>query len=152
MHHSFFIHSFVDGHLLLLLLLSRFSRVRLCATPQMAAHQAPPSLGFSRQEYWSGLPLGCFYVLAIVNSAAMNIGVKVKVAQLSWTSIGQNTEVGSLSLLHGIFPTQGSNPHLVYLLHRQVGSLPLAPHVGRIGERFLFFVFLFLNFDLFSNF
>ena len=32
----------------LLLLLSRFSRVRLCATPETAAHQAPPSLGFSR--------------------------------------------------------------------------------------------------------
>ena len=43
--------------LLLLLLLSHFSRVRLCVTPQMAAHQAPPSLGFSRQEHWSGLPL-----------------------------------------------------------------------------------------------
>ena len=42
--------------LLLLLLLSRFSRVRLCVTPQTAAHQAPPSLGFSRQEHWSGLP------------------------------------------------------------------------------------------------
>ena len=41
---------------LLLLPLSRFSRVRLCATPQMAAHQAAPSLGFSRQEHWSGLP------------------------------------------------------------------------------------------------
>ena len=41
----------------LLLLLSRFSRVRLCATPQMAAYQAPLSLGFSGQEYWSGLPL-----------------------------------------------------------------------------------------------
>ena len=40
----------------LLLLLSRFSHVWLCATPQMAAHQAPPSLGFSRQEHWSGLP------------------------------------------------------------------------------------------------
>ena len=38
------------------LLLSHFSRVRLCATPQTAAHQAPPSLGFSRQEHWSGLP------------------------------------------------------------------------------------------------
>ena len=38
------------------LLLSRFSRVRLCATPETAAHQAPPSLGFSRQEHWSGLP------------------------------------------------------------------------------------------------
>ena len=35
----------------LLLLLGRFSRVRLCATPEMAAHQAPPSLGFSRQEH-----------------------------------------------------------------------------------------------------
>ena len=42
--------------LLLLLLLSHFSRVRLCATPEMAAHQASSSLGFSRQEYWSGLP------------------------------------------------------------------------------------------------
>ena len=31
--------------------LSRFSHVRLCATPKMAAHQASPSLGFSRQEY-----------------------------------------------------------------------------------------------------
>ena len=27
------------------------------ATPEMAAHQDPPSLGFSRQEYWSGVPL-----------------------------------------------------------------------------------------------
>ena len=43
--------------LLLLLLLSRFSRVRLCVTPETAAHPAPPSLGFSRQEHWSGLPL-----------------------------------------------------------------------------------------------
>ena len=40
----------------LLLLLSRFSRVRLCATQQTAAHQASPSLGFSRQKYWSGVP------------------------------------------------------------------------------------------------
>ena len=37
-------------------MLSHFSRVRLCATPQTAAHQAAPSLGFSRQEHQSGLP------------------------------------------------------------------------------------------------
>ena len=43
-------------HVLLLLLLSHFSRVWLCATPETAAHQASPSLGFSRQEHWSGLP------------------------------------------------------------------------------------------------
>ena len=42
---------------MLLLLLGRLSSVRLCATPKVAAHQAPPSLGVSRQEYWSGVPL-----------------------------------------------------------------------------------------------
>ena len=45
----------------ILLLLSRFSRVRLCATPKTAAHQAPRSLGFSRQEHWSGV--GCHFLL-----------------------------------------------------------------------------------------
>ena len=40
----------------LLLLLNLFSHVRLCVTPETAAHQAPLSLGFSRQEHWSGLP------------------------------------------------------------------------------------------------
>ena len=39
-----------------LLPLSHFSHVQLCVTPRTAAHQAPPSLGFSRQEHWSGLP------------------------------------------------------------------------------------------------
>ena len=33
------------------------SRVRLLVTPRTAAYQAPPSIGFSRQEYWSGVPL-----------------------------------------------------------------------------------------------
>ena len=33
------------------------SRVQLFATPWTAAHQAPPSMGFSRQEHWSGVPL-----------------------------------------------------------------------------------------------
>ena len=41
----------------LLLLLSHFSCVRLLETPRTAAYQAPLSIGFSRQEYWSGVPL-----------------------------------------------------------------------------------------------
>ena len=45
-----------DYRMLLLLLISCFSRVWLCATPETATHQAPPSLGFTRQEHWSGLP------------------------------------------------------------------------------------------------
>ena len=45
-------------------MLSHFSRVRLCATPWTAAHQASPSMGFSRQEHWSGVPLPSPYSLA----------------------------------------------------------------------------------------
>ena len=41
----------------LLLLLSRFSPVRLLVTPWIVAHQAPPSMGFSKQKYWGGLTL-----------------------------------------------------------------------------------------------
>ena len=37
------------------------SRAQLFATPWTAAYQAPPSMGFSRQEYWSGLPLPSLY-------------------------------------------------------------------------------------------
>ena len=39
------------------------SRVRLFATPWTAAYQAPPSMGFSRQEYWSGLPLPSSFLI-----------------------------------------------------------------------------------------
>ena len=38
------------------IVLSRFSHVQLFVTPWTIAHQAPLSMGFSRQEYWSGLP------------------------------------------------------------------------------------------------
>ena len=45
-----------QGSPMLLLLLSRFSRVRLCATHRQQPTRLPSSLGFSRQEHWSGLP------------------------------------------------------------------------------------------------
>ena len=43
-----------------------------------------------------------------------------------WDSPGKNTGMGCHVLLQGIFPTQRSNLHLLYLLHWQAGSLPLA--------------------------
>ena len=46
---------------------------------------------------------------------------------LSWDFPGKNTGVGCHSLLQGIFPVEGLNPHLSCLQHRQAGSLPLAP-------------------------
>ena len=45
-----------------------FGRVRLFATPWTVAHQAPPSMEFSRQEYWTGLPFptpGDLHLLAL---------------------------------------------------------------------------------------
>ena len=53
------------GHLLLTV--PRLCRVRLPATPWTAAYQAPPSMGFSRQEYWSGVPLPSPRSLAMVS-------------------------------------------------------------------------------------
>ena len=43
-------------------------RVQLPATPWTAAHQAPPSMGFSRQEYWSGVPLLSPKVALVANN------------------------------------------------------------------------------------
>ena len=48
------------------------SRVWLLATPWTAAHQAPPYMGFSRQEYWSGVPLPSRFIVisySILSSA-----------------------------------------------------------------------------------
>ena len=68
-------------HAAVLLLLSRFSRVWLCATPGTVAYQASPSMGFSRQEHWSGLPFP---------SPAAVHGVTKSQTQLSdWTTTVQ---------------------------------------------------------------
>ena len=73
----------LDG--LLLLLLSHFSCVRLCATPQTAAHQALPSLGFSRQEHWEWV--------AISNAWKWKVKVKllscVRLLATPWTAAHQ---------------------------------------------------------------
>ena len=47
-----------------------FSHVRPLATPWTAAHQAPPSMGFSRQEYWSGVPGWIIWIHCIGRSKA----------------------------------------------------------------------------------
>ena len=68
-------------------MLSHFSPVQLFMTPWTVARQAPLSIGFSRQEYGTGLPCP----------------------------------------LPGDLPNTGMEPHLLCLLHWQVGSLPLVP-------------------------
>ena len=77
-----------------LLLLSRFSRVRLCATPQTAAHQAGILLGFSGQEHWSGLPFP---------SPCMKVKSDSEVAQSSLTLRDPMDCSPPGSSIHGIF-------------------------------------------------
>ena len=135
------------------------SHVWLPATPWTAAHQAPPSMGFSRQEHWSGVPLPSpfcaltsfkfqslpyipsrYLLLLSMGSLLLNpmklfkLCMECSKRQSSesescsvmsnplrprglyslWNSPGQNSGVGNLSLLQGIFPTEGSNPDLLH--------------------------------------
>ena len=77
-----------------MLLLSRFSRVRLCVTPETAAHQAPPSLGFSRQEHW----VGCHFLLQ-----CMKVKSESEVAQ-SCPTLSDSMDCSPPgSSVHGIF-------------------------------------------------
>ena len=63
------------------------SRVRLFATPWTVTHQVPPSMGFSRQGYWSGVPF-------IVNCATMNSGVHESLSVM--VSLGKGTFLNQL--------------------------------------------------------
>ena len=60
-----------------------------------------------------------------------------------WDSLGKNTGVGCHAL-QGIFPTQRSKPHLLCLLHQQVGSLPLAPPGKPPSHKWYHMIFVFL--------
>ena len=52
------------------------SRVQLLATPWTAAYQAPPSMGFSRQEYWSGVPLPSPVVFPIFFNLSLDLAIR----------------------------------------------------------------------------
>ena len=96
--------------LLLLLLLSRFSRVRLCDSIDSSPPGSPVSgilqartlewvaISFSNAGKWS--------------RSVMSNSLRPQELYSPWNSPGQNTEVGSLSLIQGIFPTQRLNPGL----------------------------------------
>ena len=87
---------------------------------------------FSRPEYWSGYPFPS-------PGDHHNPGIEPRSPTLQADSLPaepQGTGVGCSFLLQGIFPTQGLNPHLLWLLHWQVGSLTLSQlgsPWGRIG-------------------
>ena len=105
--HSFSFKVSIDT---LLLLLSRFSCVRLCATPWMAAHQAPPSLGFSSQGHWSGLPFPSpkqesekwKWSRSVVSDSQRPHGLQPTRLLRPWDPPGKSTGVGCHCLLRSI--------------------------------------------------
>ena len=53
------------------------SCVRLFATPWTVAYNAPPAMGFSRQEYWSGLPFGYFFFIPALEFLFLKMSMKI---------------------------------------------------------------------------
>ena len=97
----------------LLLLLSGFNHVRLCATPKTAAPQAPPSLRFSRQEHWSGLPF----------PSPMHESEKWKWSRLVMSDSSQPHGLQLTRLLRPWnFPGKSSGVGCHYLLQRPLGQ------------------------------
>ena len=128
------------------------SCVRLLATSWTEAHQAPLSMGFSRQEYWSGVPLPSL-MYPFRTSLIKFTDDKILVSSVQFSSVAQSCptlrdpvdcsppgssaheilqartlEWVAISFSRGIFPTQGSNPclphcrQILYHLSQQ-GSL-----------------------------
>ena len=90
-----------------MLLLSHVSHVWLHATPQTAAHQAPPCPGFSRQEHWSGLPFPSpmhesekwKWSRSVVSNSSGSHGLQPTRLLCPWDSPGKSTGVGCQCLL-----------------------------------------------------
>ena len=99
-----------------LLLLSHFSHIWLCVTPQTAAHQTRPSLGFSRQEHWSGLPFPSpmhesekwKWSRSVVSDPQRPHGLKPTRLLHPWDFPGRSTGVGCHCLWHELKPKQTS--------------------------------------------
>ena len=79
------------------------------------------------QSLWPKLFGNACCVASVVSDALRPYGCSPPGSSVRGNPIGKNTAVGHHALLQGILPTQGSNPHLLRLLHQQAGSLLLEP-------------------------
>ena len=92
----------------------------LCATPETSAHQVPLSLGFSRQEHWSGLPFPSplhesekwKWSLSVVSDPERPHGLQPTRLLRPWDFPGESTGVGCHCLLHWLFKI----PHILCCL------------------------------------
>ena len=111
------------------------SCVRLCATPWMAAHQAPPSLEFSKQEHWSGLSFPSPMhesekwkgSRSVMSDSSRPHGLQPTRLLCPWDSPGKNTGVGSHALLQGNLPNPEIKPTSLMFPVLLADSLPSEP-------------------------
>ena len=114
------------------------SHVRLFATSWTLAYQAPLSMGFSRQGYWSGLPFPSPGALPDPGNEPGSPALQANALPSEPQGKPKNTGVGSRSLLQWIFPTQKSNwgllhcRQILYQLSHQ-GICPPYPHTKNSG-------------------
>ena len=101
-------------------MLSYFSCVWLCVTLWTVVCQVPLSMGFSRQQQWSGLPFPSPRDLPNPKTESESLLSPALAGWFFTTSV-------PYALLQEIFQTQGSNLCLLHLLHRQGDSLSLMP-------------------------
>ena len=99
------------------------SRVRLLETPWTAAHQAPPSMGFSRQEYWSGVPSPSLWEIAT------KLKIILKPDSVSYTLTPSHTLLW-LFLLRMALTSKSSTPFYLsgtffFILSSHLRPLPL---------------------------
>ena len=116
-------------------------RVRLLATPWTAAYQAPPSMGFSRQEYWSGVPLPYHHIMCI-RGQSFNL---VQLFATPWTAARQaslsitNSQslLKLMSIASGMHPTISSSV-VPFSSRLQAfpasGSFPVSPFFPSGGQ------------------
>ena len=129
------------------------SHARLVTTPWTAAYQDPLPMGFSRQEYWSGVPLPSPKCYMLVTSDSLwPHGLQPARLLCPWDSPGKNTGVGCHALLQRIFPTQGSKlgpfhcrQVLYSLTHQQVNVIWIGANLSCSFWKFLEFFFQYFQ-------
>ena len=95
------------------------SRVRLLATPWTAAHQAPRSMGFCRQEYWSGVPLPSLFRVTVLFKSHADI-----YKYLPWNSHGEcKIKYSILSILSSLSESIQNSTQFLYVSKKKKESI-----------------------------
>ena len=122
------------------------SRAQLVATPWTAAHQAPPSMGFPRQEYWSGVPLPSPYMVSRLFNKLLEISIRIDFL-LDYFAEGKGTPVQYSCLqnpmdggawkaaVHGVAEGRTRLSHFTFTFHFHALEKKMATHSSVLACR-----------------